>query len=339
MTRAKASDAGPLPWSAEMADAAVPPHRGLPAWFASLVLHATILVAAGLLIQASPPRSPTVAERMVGIALVQKTESRARYFSESQSASNRSSAPPTARSHSEPFPHIEEMPLPQAASLPSLDELGALAGPGLELPSAKGLIAGSRPARRVGGGGTSTQVFGAQATGSKFVYVFDRSASMEGFQGRPMRAAKTELAASLRDLESVHQFQIIFYNEKVSVFNPSRPQKPHMMFGTESNVRLAEAYIRSIGPAGGTRHMEPIRLALGLQPDVIFLLTDAEEPSLTPSELAEIRRYNRADTSILAIEFGSGPFRGGENFLMRLARQNHGEHVYVDVSRLGVKEG
>jgi hypothetical protein len=84
--------------------------------------------------------------------------------------------------------------------------------------------------------------------------------------------------------------------------------------------------------------MEPLKLALALQPDVIFLLTDAEEPSLNSSELAAIRRQNRAGTSINAIEFGSGPFRGGENFLVRLARQNSGKHVYVDVTRLAARE-
>lgn len=75
-------------------------------------------------------------------------------------------------------------------------------------------------------------------------------------------------------------------------------------------------------------------LALGMSPDVIFFLTDAAEPQLTPSELAEIRRRNRSEATINSIEFGSGPRPRGENFLMRLARENHGKHVYVDVSEL-----
>jgi hypothetical protein len=39
-------------------------------------------------------------------------------------------------------------------------------------------------------------------------------------------------------------------------------------------------------------------------------------------------------TSINAIEFGYGPQSGADNFLVRLARQNNGMHVYVDVSQL-----
>ena len=35
-----------------------------------------------------------------------------------------------------------------------------------------------------------------------------------------------------------------------------------------------------------------------------------------------------------AIEFGSGPFSGDANFLVRLAQQNSGNHVYVDLTKL-----
>jgi hypothetical protein len=233
---------------------------------------------------------------------------------------------------------VSDLPLELAADLPLHTELGSLAGSGQSLPGAGVFTRGGRPARSAAAGGATTQVFGAQGQGSKFVYVFDRSASMDGFQGRPMAAAKAQMLASLRDLKSVHQFQIIFYNERISVFNPSHPQPPRMMFGTEQNRRLAEEYIRGISPAGGTRHGEPLKRALGLQPDVIFLLTDAEEPQMTPGELEQARRRNRGATSIHTIEFGSGPFHGRDNFLVRLARQNNGQHVYVDVTRLAQRK-
>ena len=71
-----------------------------------------------------------------------------------------------------------------------------------------------------------------------------------------------------------------------------------------------------------------------MNPDVIFFLTDAAEPQLSSSQLEEIRqKNNRVGASIHAIEFGAGPQQGGVNFLMRLARQNGGTHVYVDVTQ------
>ena len=148
-----------------------------------------------------------------------------------------------------------------------------------------------------------------------------------------MAAAKSQLVASLQDLQTVHQFQIVFYNDEPSVFNPHQPQPPQMLFASDENRKLAEQFVDSIIPAGATRHREALRLALGMQPDVIFFLTDAAEPQLTASELAEIRRWNRGST-INAIEFGSGPASGYNNFLVRLAHQNSGEHVYVDVTGL-----
>jgi hypothetical protein len=158
---------------------------------------------------------------------------------------------------------------------------------------------------------------------------------MDGYQGRPLRAAKSELNASLDDLERIHQFQIIFYNDQPTVFNLQHPLPPTMLFGEEPTKRLAQKFVKGIVAAGGTRHMEAIQLALGMQPDVIFFLTDAAEPQLSPSDLAAIRRHNnRVGATIHAIEFGAGPDQGGMNFLKRLALQNHGSRVYVDVTRL-----
>src|SRR5438132_9686839 len=59
---------------------------------------------------------------------------------------------------------------------------------------------------------TSTKLFGLEARGSKFVYVFDRSGSMGENRNLPLRRAKEELLASLNDLNERQQFYIVFYN-------------------------------------------------------------------------------------------------------------------------------
>ena len=71
------------------------------------------------------------------------------------------------------------------------------------------------------GGYARTGVFGVIGEGHKFVYVFDRSGSMDGHGGAPLAAAKAELIASLKDLGQMHQFQIIFYNEQPRIFSPT----------------------------------------------------------------------------------------------------------------------
>ena len=89
---------------------------------------------------------------------------------------------------------------------------------------------GSGTAARAGtglrGGVPASGVFGVQGEGQKFVYVFDRSGSMDGHGGAPLAAAKSELIASLDDLGDTHQFQIIFYNEHPHIFTPTACRAP-----------------------------------------------------------------------------------------------------------------
>jgi len=90
----------------------------------------------------------------------------------------------------------------------------------------------------------------------------------------------------------------------------------------------------TIGAAGGTKHMPPLSLALRLAPDVIFFLTDADEPRMTDAELDTVRTKLNRGTVIHAIEFGAGPDPGRDNFIRRLARENGGKSVYVNVLEL-----
>jgi hypothetical protein len=313
------------------ANAAVP-RKGVPAWLLSVMLHVTGVLLLAFLPQTTSRQIDTKSDRVAGIVLVQRNRSKTEYLNEDSLDLNTSVVSSSKSAPSLALPSMNQAAAPAiAVALPTTT--GSLS-PSATMPTVDGFIAANKPSRHVGGGQASTQVFGAQGTGSRFVYVFDRSSSMRGYQGRPMAAARTELIKSLESIESIHQFQIVFYNDKTSVFNPYRPGPPRLMFGTEENKALAAAFIRNVMPAGSTRHLDPLRQALGMQPDVIFFLTDAAEPQLTPDELHEIQSRNRSGAVINTIEFGSGPFQGGDNFLVKLARQNGGKHVYVDVTRL-----
>jgi hypothetical protein len=181
------------------------------------------------------------------------------------------------------------------------------------------------------GGKAHTSMFGVQAEGYKFVYVIDRSGSMGGSGPTALKAAKAELLASLKDLEQTHQFQIVFYNEKPALFNPTGD--PHRtLFATEQNKSLAERFIDTITAFDGTRHDEALMLAVKLHPDVIFWLTDADEPKLSGVDLTRISRL-AAGITIHAIEFGSGPQPESDNFLVQMARQTGGTHHYVDLTK------
>lgn len=210
--------------------------------------------------------------------------------------------------------------------------LGSRGLEGAGIGSAGGLTAQPSGSNRLRGGAARTAVFGAVGEGYRFVYVFDRSGSMDGHGGAPLAAAKAELIGSLEHLGQTHQFQIIFYNDKPRVFNPSGVLG-RLVFGTDQNKYLARKFVGSITADGATRHEEALATALRMAPDVVFFLTDADQPQLSTKQLAEIAQKNRG-TSINAIEFGYGAQSDPDNFLVRLARQNGGKHVYVDVSQL-----
>lgn len=322
---------GPSP-----ADVGMPSRRVIPAWLLSAAVHFVTVITLCFVVRGAKHGADVEPDRSGGIVLVHQAPGKTEYLTEGdqESSSGASAKTPTANAV-DPLPKASDLPLDVAGLLPSPQNLaGGVGDIGSVLPGADGLLSGAGASKKIGGQ-TQTGVFGVQGVGSKFVYVFDRSGSMEGFRGRPLAAAKRELIASLQSLTSTNQFQIIFYNERPQVFNPFPQRAPQLMFGTERDKDLAAGFVRSVVADGGTRHMDALKMALNMKPDVIFFLTDADEPQLSADDLADVQKWNRyAGASINTIEFGSGPYRGDYNFLVKLARQNGGQHVYVDVSQL-----
>ncbi len=306
--------------------------RRIPAWLMSCVLHVSIVLLLAMTLRVEPPRGGGEPDRTAGIVLARQVRDSTEYFDGEEDASPLQAASrQSTQSTTNPLPSELDAEIVPTGALPSADESIGSGGSGDFLPDAGQATQGAGANKGIGGK-AKTYVFGTLGEGTKFVYVFDRSGSMDGYGGRPLRAAKKELVASLADLGDVHQFQIIFYNERPQIFNPSGGT-PRLIFGDARGKSLAGRFVGGITAAGGTRHTAALKLALGMRPDVIFFLTDADEPRLSPDELAMLRRMNRG-TTINTIEFGFGPFSGDDNFLVRLARQNYGQHAYVDISQL-----
>ena len=188
-----------------------------------------------------------------------------------------------------------------------------------------------------GGGKARVGMFGLWGEGYKFVYVFDRSGSMGGDGSASLKAVKAELRASLKNLDTVHQFQIIFYNHRPVLFNPSgTPGK--LAFGSEQNKQAVERFLNTIEANGGTDHEAALRMACALKPDVIFFLTDGDEPKLTPQQMEKIERWC-VGIRMNMIEFGPGAEPEKDSFLKELARRVGGEYTYVDTAKFSASKG
>lgn len=320
----------------------------MPSWFLSLVFHLGLFLILAQMFTSAGPRG-NLSERTAEVGIVLKHQGEDGDFFTAEGGNDNS--PQTAQTNATAGAHTATtVPLDQTLDdsppsdptnvLPSAQNLigpGALQGGGVgtamvatQGPAGGG---GARPGRGgLGPGQTRTSVFGTVGEGSKFVYVFDRSGSTGGPGRSPLAIAKAELLHSLQDLDTVHQFQIIFYNERPAVFNPSGASG-RLAFGTPENKERARRFIGSITPDGGTRHDDALKLAIQLQPDVIFFFTDADEPRLSARQLEDIHRRANG-IAINAIEFGLGPKQSGMSFLEKLALQNGGQYAYVDITKL-----
>ncbi|MCO8125503.1 hypothetical protein NHH03_27440 [Stieleria sp. TO1_6] len=316
-----------------------PPARQWPPMLLSLGFHVLLLVALVWIATGERHGTGAAPDRPIGIAMVHRLPDRDEYAevtapteqSESTAASSAAaaSAPPADLS-----PPIDlEGILSAMQSTPAPKSGSGLAGDNELDGDALGGGAGDSANTPIGQT-ASASVFGVSGSGNRFVYVFDRSDSMNGFGKLPLRSAKRELIRSLNSLSSQQQFQIIFYNDNVKPFQIAGSPMS-MVAGESANLTRAQHYVESIRAFGGTEHKGALLMALRMSPDVIFFLTDAHIPRMSAIELNVIQdRAQRNGTTIHAIEFGSMPAAAPDSFLRELAAMNNGQYQYIDVHRL-----
>ncbi len=308
-------------------------------WALSVVFHAALVVVLGLAWPLVPKGQPGSQELVFpGQVALKHLDDQGEVFYQTESQDSAQTNTASQESVLDQLLNDQVVPEPKSG-LPNLDILG----PGDSSPSAGGgaeaLLGGETPGRSLPGTQRSkTTFFGVEGEGTSFVYVLDRSASMGSAGGVPLRAAKAQLKASLGALKPTNLFYIIFYNDRPRMFRP--PGTKHaLVFANARNKLLAMQFIDSITAQGATQHREALLKALSFQPDVIFFLTDGDDPPLREPDLAEIRRRAAGGTTIHVIQFGQGPLLKRESFLTQLARENRGTFHYVDIYELIRQQG
>jgi len=167
---------------------------------------------------------------------------------------------------------------------------------------------------------------GDGGTPAKVVYVVDRSGSMtDSFD-----FVKYELKRSLQELGEDSQFHIVFFSSGPPMEMAAR----RLMSATERNRGLAMDFIDAVIATGGTDPVQALERAFGVQPDVIYLLTDGE---FDKAVIDYVKRLNAGGrVKVFTIGFLYNP----ENRVLReIAAQNGGEYKFISEADLAELAG
>lgn len=216
------------------------------------------------------------------------------------------------KSATSPISNTNSMDL---VSVPVLSDMAvSLKAP--ELTNSPGVFTGSdfSPSMSFGEiGGGNVSFFGSRGKTKNMVYVVDVSGSMQqqGEQGKTRIALlKQELKRSVSALPLSVKYQIIFFSNKAWFAGDEPPVTGFMAKGaddpenypsrslvraTQSQKRKTLAHIDEVKSGGGTNWRLPLKMAMKLEPDLIYFMTDGEIDSDSGKVpvIEDVVNYNR----------------------------------------------
>jgi hypothetical protein len=214
---------------------------------------------------------------------------------------------------------------PIAATAGELDRLLGedLPGPPDSAARGFGLPGGVLPG--AGGGGVPQEgaatFFGTTVAGTRFVYVVDASRSMVG--GR-FRKATRELSRSVCNLRPDQQYYVIFFG--LDCYPMYFPQPcPSLVPSMPETWRRLHQWMRNVDPRtqGATNGRSAMLLALALEPDAVYLLSDG---AFTDDTVVSLLALEPNSIPIHTIAFGSEDARWD---LQRIAHRHGGTYRFV----------
>lgn len=232
------------------------------AWGISLGAHALAIAVMLMVVQVVIPRSddaPVVTVRFDDPGLA------------SPSPATPDQTDSVADAVAPPIPAIATRPLP--APPPLFESLEPMALPALsEVPAPS--VAAPPPVRAAAPPEVRFAGIGA-GDARDIVYVVDGSGSMIS----AMPIVLEELGQSLRKLEAIQSFQVVFFQNDGYVSFPhpdlagSAVPVTRMVAARRAFIESAIRWAAGVKPSGRSNPIEALEVALSLRPDAIFLLT------------------------------------------------------------------
>jgi hypothetical protein len=129
---------------------------------------------------------------------------------------------------------------------------------------------------------------------------------------------KLELMRSIRHLKEEQQFFIVFFNE-----HPIPMPARGMEHAIPQNQATYLTWVAGVRAKGMTDPRPAVELALSMNPDVVYLLSDGTFRVDVQKDLARLRVPG---TQVNTIAFGD---EAAEPFMRQLAANNGGRFVFV----------
>lgn len=195
-------------------------------------------------------------------------------------------------------------------------------GQGAGRGNGKGSGQGTGEGDGVGKGKGKGGFFGLKVKGKSTVFVVDASRSMNLPHAGPSRTrfnrVKLELTRAISSMTENEKFFIIFFGDNAYPMPADR-----MMEAAAPARKRFLLWANSQQAVGHTFPQPALLLALQLEPDQVYFLTDGEfDYSVVPTVTAA----NTEGVPIHSIGFSDNR---GENFLLEIARRNSGTYTFI----------
>ncbi|WP_298868103.1 vWA domain-containing protein [uncultured Gimesia sp.] len=175
----------------------------------------------------------------------------------------------------------------------------------------------------IGNGG----FFGHKPKARKIVYVVDSSKSMnfphDSVGKTRLGRVKIELANAILSMDENQEFFVIFFSD-FAIPMPARQLQP----ATPRSKKKFLSWVAKVPGLGTTEPFQALMLALRLQPDTIYFLTDGQfDPSI-------VRAFNKAagktqpNRKIIVNGICLGN-REGEQVIRELTENNSGSYTFI----------
>lgn len=173
------------------------------------------------------------------------------------------------------------------------------------------------------GGSVGAEFFGIEARGNRFAYVVDLSASM---QGERLEILKSELVASINELDRGAKFFVVTYSNDAQVLDG----RTSWVSATDEYKLWARRQINQLQVLSSTEPRFAFRLLkrLGTSADAVFFLTDGNFDAQNAIEVMTIQR--ELGVPIHAITLDS---RTGEQVMRQIAEASDGTYRHVSGGR------